>query len=47
MLEVLRTTEFIEWLTGLRDIQARAGLPSGSIASRKATSATPNQSATG
>ena len=24
MLEVLRTTEFIEWLTGLRDIQARA-----------------------
>jgi len=23
MLEVLRTTEFIEWLTGLRDIQAR------------------------
>ena len=24
MLEVLRTVEFIEWLTGLRDIQARA-----------------------
>ena len=24
ILEVLRTTEFIEWLTGLRDIQARA-----------------------
>ena len=24
MVEVLRTTEFIEWLTGLRDIQARA-----------------------
>ena len=24
MLEVLRTIEFIEWLTGLRDIQARA-----------------------